>query len=581
MHHLGTGGDRTQNEVAQFVRIPDRHLHEEVIGAGHVKHRNGLVQGEHGLPERHHRRVGLPCQTHSDQRLKAHPQRPGVDLRVEPSNHASGHQSLHTLVTARFGEPYTRCQLLIGQPCILLQGHQNGAIDSVERFRFEQGTNFLRILTVHTTFILTSSHPTEHRPPSELYGGTVIRSLLPDFDTLAVHAGRADFHALGVHAPPIDLSSTYPVPDPEQGTASYDAMAAGGTPQGSAIYARLHNPTVARAEQAVAELEGAEACVAFASGMAATTAILLAAAMHGRHVVAVRPLYGGTDHLLDSGLLPIDVTFAEPHEVAQAIRPDTGLVFIETPANPTLDLLDISAIVRDAGTVPVVVDSTFATPVLQQPLRHGATMVLHSATKFLGGHGDVVAGVVATSEVWARRLRQVRILTGGILHPLAAFLLLRGLPTLPMRVEHAQRTAGVLMERLAAHPMITGVHYPGHAGSDPTGLIGRQMAGPGTLIAFEVRGGVDAANALMRALTLITPAVSLGSTDTLIQHPAGLTHRLLDPAVREAEGITDGLLRLSVGLESAEALWRDLAAGLDAAEDVAEHTEGTLAMSSR
>lgn len=409
----------------------------------------------------------------------------------------------------------------------------------------------------------------------------MIRPVPPDFETLAVHAGRTDFHALGVHAPPIDLSSTYPVPDPEQGTASYDAMAAGGTPQGSAIYARLHNPTVARAEQAVAELEGAEACVAFASGMAATTAILLAAAMDGRHVVAVRPLYGGTDHLLESGLLPIDVTFAQPDAVAQAIRPETSLVFVETPANPTLDLLDIEAIVRAAGTVPVVVDSTFATPILQQPLRHGAAMVLHSATKFLGGHGDVVAGVVATSEAWARRLRQVRILTGGILHPLAAFLLLRGLPTLPMRVEHAQRTAGVLVERLAEHPMVTTVHYPGHGLSDPHGLIGSQMAGPGTLVAFEVRGGVEAANALMRALTLITPAVSLGSTDSLIQHPAGLTHRLLDPAVREAEGITDGLLRLSVGLESAEALWRDLSAGLDAAEDVAEHTEGTLAMSSR
>ncbi|WP_337172669.1 PLP-dependent aspartate aminotransferase family protein [Gemmatimonas aurantiaca] len=401
----------------------------------------------------------------------------------------------------------------------------------------------------------------------------MIRPAQSDLQTLAVHAGREDFLALGIHAPLIDLSSTYPVPDPEAGTASYDAMAAGGTPQGSAIYARLHNPTVARAEQAIATLEGAEACVAFASGMAATTAVLLAAAMDGRHVVAVRPLYGGTDHLLESGLLPIEVTFAEPHEVADAIRPDTGLVLIETPANPTLTLLDIEAIVRAAGKVPVVVDSTFATPVLQRPLAHGATMVLHSATKFLGGHGDVVAGVVATSEAWARRLRQVRILTGGILHPLAAFLLLRGLPTLPMRVQLAQKTAQDLVARLAAHPMVSAVHFPGHAGSDPMGLIGRQMAGPGTLIAFEVHGGVTAANALMRALTLITPAVSLGSTDSLIQHPAGLTHRLLDPAVREAEGITDGLLRLSVGLESADALWSDLSAGLDAA---AETIDGAI-----
>ena len=162
------------------------------------------------------------------------------------------------------------------------------------------------------------------------------------------------------------------MPDPEAGTASFDAMAAGGAPEGSAIYARLHNPTVARVEGAIARLEGAEACVAFASGMAATTAALLAASANGRHVVAVRPLYGGTDHLLASGLLPIDVTFAKPDGVAAAIRPDTCLVIVETPANPTLALLDIRAIVRAAGDVPVLVDSTFATPVLQRPLEHGA-----------------------------------------------------------------------------------------------------------------------------------------------------------------------------------------------------------------
>jgi cystathionine beta-lyase/cystathionine gamma-synthase len=396
-----------------------------------------------------------------------------------------------------------------------------------------------------------------------------MRSPAPAFgpqylDALAVHASREDFLSLGVHAPPIDLSSTYPVPDPDAGTASYDEMAAGGLPQGSAIYARLHNPTVARAEQAVAQLEGAESCVAFASGMAALSAALLALAS-GRHVVAVRPLYGGTDHLLTANLLPVRVTFAAAHEVRDALCSDTALVLVETPANPTLALHDIAAIVHAAGDVPVMVDSTFATPVLQRPLELGAALVMHSATKFLGGHGDVVAGVIATSEAYARRLRQVRILTGGILHPLAAFLLLRGLPTLPMRVRLAQANAQALVARLAAHPMVTQVHFPGHDGSDPTGLVGRQMRGPGSLIAFEVRGGHDCAVALMKALKVITPAVSLGSTDSLIQHPAGLTHRLLDPAVRAAEGITDGLLRLSVGLEEPDALWADLEQGLLAA----------------
>ena len=391
--------------------------------------------------------------------------------------------------------------------------------------------------------------------------------LPPDLDTLAVHAGREDFLTLGVHAAPIDLSSTYPVPDPDAGTASFDAMAAGGQPQGSAIYARLHNPTVARAEHAVAQLEGGEAGVAFASGMAAVTAVLLAYAS-GKHVVAVRPLYGGTDHLLTSGLLPVRVTFAEPHAVRDALQPDTALVLMETPANPTLTLFDIRAIVTQAGTVPVMVDNTFATPVLQRPLEHGAAIVLHSATKFLGGHGDVVAGMVVTSEALARSLRQVRILTGGILHPLAAFLMLRGLPTLPMRVRTAQANARVIVEQLSAHPMVNVVHYPGHGDSDPHGLVGRQMQGAGSLCAFEVRGGHEAAVALMKTLRLITPAVSLGSVDSLIQHPAGLTHRLLAPAVRRAEGITAGLLRLSVGVEDAQAIWADLARGLEAAAGV-------------
>lgn len=413
---------------------------------------------------------------------------------------------------------------------------------------------------------------TSHLPGSMTHPAatpTPATDLATDLATLAVHAGRADFARLGVHAAPLDLSSTYPVGDPAEGTASLDAMVAGGAPQGSAIYARLHNPTVARWEDAIAQLEGAEAAVAFSSGMAAMTAVLLAAAQDGRHVVAVRPLYGGTDHLLATGLLGLDVTFATADGVAAAIRPDTALVLVETPANPTLDLVDIAAVVRAAGDVPVVVDSTFATPVLQRPLAHGAAMVLHSATKFLGGHGDVVAGVVATSEAWARRLRQVRILTGAILHPLAAFLLLRGLPTLPLRVERAQATARALVERLAGHPAVARVHYPGHAGSDPGGLIGRQMAGPGSLVAFAVHGGAPAAGALIGALGLVTHAVSLGSTDTLIQMPAGLTHRVVDVDARHATGIADGLLRLSVGLESVDAIWADLEAGLRAAAAVA------------
>lgn len=399
----------------------------------------------------------------------------------------------------------------------------------------------------------------------------MVRNRDGSFDTMAVHAGREGLAELGVHALPIDLSTTYPLPDLDLAIASLDELAAGGAAAPCAIYARLHNPTVDRFERALAQLEGAEGAVAFASGMAALTATLLAAANdpeRGRknHVVAVRPLYGGTDHLLASELLGLETSFVGPDEVVDAVRPDTALVVVETPANPTLALVDLAAIARASGGVPLLVDSTFATPVLQRPLEHGACFVLHSATKFLGGHGDVIGGVVATGEEWARRLRQVRIATGGILHPLAAYLLHRGLATLPVRVRGAQATAGELARRLVAHPAVVKVSYPGLEGQDPNGLIGRQMRGPGAMIAFEVVGGQEGARRLLAALGTITSAVSLGSTDTLIQHPAGLTHRLVDPACREAVGIGEGLLRLSVGLEGVNDLWRDLERGLAAAQ---------------
>ncbi len=381
-------------------------------------------------------------------------------------------------------------------------------------------------------------------------------------DTAAVHAGRGDLRALGVHVPPVDLSTTNPLPGVGLGGDSYEALATGGLPVdgGSHVYQRLWNPTNARFEQALAELEGCEEAVAFSSGMAAVTACLLAARAEGRgHVVAVRPLYGGTDHLLATGMLGTEVSWAEPDRIAQALRPDTGLVIVETPANPTLELIDLAAVAEQCrggahGEVPLLVDNTFATPVLQQPARHGATLVLHSATKYLGGHGDVLAGVVATTGEWARRLRPVRALTGGILHPLAGYLLHRGLQTLPLRVRHQSDTASKLAERLTTHPCVERVHYPGLAECDPAGLVGRQMAGPGAVISLTVRGGYQAAAATAGACELITHAVSLGGVDTLIQHPASLTHR---PVAADAKPGA-AVLRLSVGLEDVEDVYEDL-----------------------
>ncbi|MFG1873141.1 trans-sulfuration enzyme family protein [Micromonospora arborensis] len=379
-------------------------------------------------------------------------------------------------------------------------------------------------------------------------------------DTRAVHAGRDDLRTLGVHVPPIDLSTTNPLPSVDDGGNAYEQLATGGTlpTEGGAVYQRLWNPTVARFETALAELEGTAQAVAFASGMAALTATLLAAARNDRrHVVAVRPLYGGTDHVLATGLLGTTVTWAHPDEIAAAIRPDTALVIVETPANPTLDLVDIAALAAAAGDIPLLVDNTVATPVLQQPARHGATLVLHSATKSIGGHGDVLAGVVACDADWAVRLRQVRAVTGAILHPLGGYLLHRGLQTLPLRVRAQQATAEKLAGWLANHPAVHRVHHP--SVHDPAALVGRQMAGPGSLLAFEVRGGAPAAAAVAGACHLITHAVSLGGVDTLIQHPASLTHRPVDGDAKPAAG----LLRLSVGLEDPEDLRADLAHALD------------------
>jgi methionine-gamma-lyase len=381
------------------------------------------------------------------------------------------------------------------------------------------------------------------------------------FESLAVHAGREDLAALGVHASPIDLSTTNPLPDIEAGGMSYESMATGGHPtDGGYVYQRLWNPTVARFEEGLAALEGTDEAVAFASGMAAVTASVLTAASTGlgRHVVAVRPLYGGTDHILDTGLLGTEVTYCDAHEVADKIRPDTCLVMLETPANPTLELVDLAAVVAAAGDVPVLVDNTFATPVLQNPAAFGVALVLHSATKYLGGHGDALGGVVACSAEWAVKLRSVRAITGAILHPLGGYLLHRGLATLPLRVRAAQETAARLAEWLDTVPAVRKTYYPGLADCDPEGLIGTQMRGPGAMISIDLAGGFAAAVQLTKSVQLFTHAVSLGGVDSLVQHPAALTHRPVAPEARPGAGV----IRISVGLESFEDLQRDLAGAL-------------------
>lgn len=384
-------------------------------------------------------------------------------------------------------------------------------------------------------------------------------------ETRAVHGGMSGVRESGSHVPVIDFSTTNPLGSVETGGLSYEELATGhDLGEGrSAVYQRLWQPGVARFEESLAGLEGTDGAVAFGSGMAALAAVLIATASAGKpHVVAVRPLYGGTDHVLESGLLGTQVTWATIDEVADAIRPDTGLVVVETPANPTLELVELRRLADAAGDVPLLVDNTFATPVLQRPAEHGATLVLHSATKYLGGHGDVMGGVVAADRDWVERLRRVRALTGGLLHPMAAYLLHRGLRTLPLRVRAQQETARELAERLAGHPAVTRVHYPGLPGQDPQGLLGTQLEGPGSIIALELAGGFDAAVRFTESCELVTHAVSLGGVDSLVQHPASLTHRPVAGAAKPG----DAVVRLSIGLEHVDDLAADLLAALDAAE---------------
>lgn len=390
--------------------------------------------------------------------------------------------------------------------------------------------------------------------------------MTPDsrLETRAVHAGMDGVTESGSHVPTIDLSTTNPLQSVAEGGAAYEHLATGNplAPGQSAVYQRLWQPGVARFETALASLESAESAVAYSSGMAALSAALLATVQAGKpHVVAVRPIYGGTDHVLDNGLLGTRVTWSTAEGIADAIEADTGLIIVETPANPTLELLDLRAVVAAAGDVPVLVDNTFATPILQRPIELGATLVMHSATKYLGGHGDVIGGVIATSEEWALKLRPIRALTGGLLHPLSAYLLHRGLRTLPIRMRAQQETARALAERLMGHRALARVFYPSLPGNDPAGLLGTQMEGPGAMLAIELAGGFEAAVRFAESVKLITHAVSLGGVDSLAEHPASLTHR---PVVSEAKP-GDGVVRISIGLEHVDDLWADLEQALAAA----------------
>ncbi len=379
----------------------------------------------------------------------------------------------------------------------------------------------------------------------------------------------------GSHEMPIYQTSTF-VFDRAADAADRFAGAAPGY-----VYTRIANPTVARweAELAALESEGTgvdAAALAFGSGMGAVAASVLACAQHGDHVVAVRPLYGGTSELFLE-LLPrfgIGVTQVSAGDLPAALhaavrRPRTRLVYVETPANPTLDIVDLAdaaAAARSAGA-RLAVDNTFATPILQKPLAFGADLVIQSSTKYLGGHGTVVGGAVVAKdrEFLAGPVNQMKKTLGSVASPFDAWLLLQGVKTLRLRVEQESRTARRLAAELAQHKLVRWVRYPGLADDPGHEIARRQMTGFGGMIAFELEGGTEAGRRFLDALRVCKRAVSLGCADTLIEHPASMTHAHVSGEERAAAGITDGLIRVSVGLEDADEIEKDILGALESA----------------
>ncbi len=561
--------DVLQDDVAQRRGILHGHMHEEVVFTRHVEGLDHAGRGHDRLEQLSDTLARVPAEAYADHRLQRQPERCRIDQHAHAREHTARTERADAIGTRRLGDAEFFGERLVGAAGGAHHGCEDPQVELIEGGC--RALLFSQVRLLNGRLGLLSSAQFDQVIADFTIAPNLCRTFLhtramDHFDTLAVHAGRADFASLGVHTPPLDLSSTYPLPDVERGGDSYEALATGGTPipGGSHVYARLWNPTVSRFEEALATLEAAEASVAFASGMAALTAAILSHTVSiGRpHVVAVRPLYGGSDHLLASGLLGTQATFCGPDEVGASLRPETGLVIVETPANPTLELVDIAAVVAQANDVPVLVDNTFATPVLQQPLAHGATMSLHSATKYLGGHGDVVGGVIACGSECAAALRRVRAITGGILHPLAAYLLHRGLPTLPLRMRAQQETAAQIARRLTGDDAIAEVFYPSLHG-DPRGLLTRQQHGTGAMVSLRLRGGYDAAARVAASTRLFTHAVSLGGVDSLIQHPAALTHRPVAPEARPDADI----LRLSIGLEHVDDLFDDLRQALALTRD--------------
>jgi cystathionine beta-lyase/cystathionine gamma-synthase len=381
----------------------------------------------------------------------------------------------------------------------------------------------------------------------------------PALETLAIHAGQEPDSVHGGVMPNLVLSTTFRQPEPGK-PLQFD-------------YSRSGNPTRAALEACLVALERAKFGFAFASGCAAANTIL-STLSPGAHVVCGDDVYGGTYRLLTRVLAPLGIrtTFVDQTNAAEfeaAITPDTRLCWLESPSNPLLKLADIARLAEVAHrrSTPLLVDNTFASPLLQQPLELGADIVLHSATKYLNGHSDVVGGALLLRDPeLAERIRFLQNAMGAVPSPFDCYLVLRGLKTLPVRMQQHCRSAVELAQRLEEHPLVERVHYPGLSSHPQHELSRRQMRGPGGMLSMVVRGGEPAARRFLQALRWFALAESLGGVESLAEHPALMTHASIPKQVRESIGIGDGLVRLSVGLEHVEDLWSDLADALKASE---------------
>lgn len=385
------------------------------------------------------------------------------------------------------------------------------------------------------------------------------------FDTDCIHAGQHPDKLYGGVSVPIFQSSTFAFENAAQGAARFSGQDSGYK------YTRLGNPTTAGLEECVAELEGGGLGLATASGMAAVSTVFMAFLGQGVHMVATDSVYGPTRTLAENELsrFGVEASFLDTTDlsaVKKAMKPNTKLIYLETPGNPTLSISDIAACAKiaHANGAILVVDNTFCSPMLQKPLDLGADVVLHSMTKFLNGHSDVVAGiVVARDPKLFAQMKKVLVQMGGTIDPHQAWLVLRGIKTLGMRVRVAQDNAMKLANDLLKHPAVAWVKYPGLPSHPQHELAKKQMKGFGAMISFELKGGVEAGRILMDTVKLSTLAVSLGGVETLIQHPASMTHASVGPKGRQAAGISDGLVRFSVGCEDYEDIRADLVQALD------------------